>query len=474
MTYTQLLKPEIMRQERFVAGDVAFTGGVNEQGQLLAVNKETLSVKIERAFFSPVKYLVLPEANIVAAKEHLENLRERYPRRRLRLVGAERLSEVIENHNVIRAQKVCMGEFVVRKVYRYSRMTKVQVPLLAGLLLVLLAIPFPKWTPWFPRNPEYVRLTKNGFEALNADSIALWYENYECDSLYICQSAIADLDGDGRNEVLFIPGSSSSCISDANLFVYNWKGRLLYQRDCTIMNEYPGDTLADLRYDLGRLSVMTVEGEPVIVTIVVQHNPSRSHVKLWSPAGEQRGWYINAGVSACMLSKDVTGDGREELVFQGVNVRMRSAALFVLSADSSFGVSPPYTDSIYEVQDVTRGNQSHYLLFPLSDVCKASGLLYNTFYTIVAESDKVLRVDVKETSDRDVYISYYLDNDLRVNRVDVSDPFKSLRNTLVSQVILPYIAWPEFCESMRSSVLRWADSTWETEKQLRKSKKSPK
>jgi len=169
VTYTQLLKPEIMRQERFIASDVAFTGGVSPDGAFIPVNKETLSVKVERAFFSPIKYLVLPEGNLIAAKEHLERLKKRYNRRHLRLVPAERLTEVIENHNVIRAEKVCMGEFVVRKAYRYSRMTKVQVPLLVALLLVALAILFPKWTPWFDWHIARIEVIGNRFRTLNAD-----------------------------------------------------------------------------------------------------------------------------------------------------------------------------------------------------------------------------------------------------------------------------------------------------------------
>jgi len=99
----------------------------------------------------------------------LERLKKRYNRRHLRLVPAERLTEVIENHNVIRAEKVCMGEFVVRKAYRYSRMTKVQVPLLVALLLVALAILFPKWTPWFDWHIARIEVIGNRFRTLNAD-----------------------------------------------------------------------------------------------------------------------------------------------------------------------------------------------------------------------------------------------------------------------------------------------------------------
>ena len=63
LTYTQLLRPEALRLDRFLSGEVAFTGGVDADGRLTAVNDETLGAKVERAFFSPLKYVILPEAN---------------------------------------------------------------------------------------------------------------------------------------------------------------------------------------------------------------------------------------------------------------------------------------------------------------------------------------------------------------------------------------------------------------------------
>ncbi len=366
VTYAQLLSPQVLRLERFVSAEVAFTGGVDTDGNLTPVSSETLPVKIERAFFSPVKYVVLPEANLPTAKKHLDKLREEYPRRHLLLIGAERLADVIEDHNVIRSEKVCIGEFITKIVYKYSRTAKIQVPILLALLYLMICLIYPKAWLGFDWNPEYVKLTETGFVALNADSVSLWSVEYECKSIYARSKwKVGDLDDDDRNEIAFIPHVPESASSESNnrLFVYDHDGDLLFKRNCAICGEYPGDTSPLTTYAGGGVDFIRTGDSSIIITSVCQSYPSRSHIRFWSASGGSLGWYVNAGMT--QIDSDRSAKIGEGCVFLGINNRMGCASLFILPLRSAIGVSPPYHDPVHNLENVKRGNQVCYILFPL-------------------------------------------------------------------------------------------------------------
>ncbi|MCK4460977.1 MAG: hypothetical protein KAW46_04200, partial [candidate division Zixibacteria bacterium] len=286
VAFTQLLKPEVMRQERFIASDIAVTGGINAESRITPVNNDSLAAKIERAFFSHVRHVVLPEANLATARDTVKRLSKQYPRRRLRLVSAAHLDDVLNDRNIIRSEKVCLGAFITKKAARYTRATKVQVPLLIGLLAIaflLYADYYPKLWPqsmWFDWNPEYVRLTETGFEALNKDSVALWDIEFECDSITERSTyRIGDIDGDGKNEVAFMPHApqTAPCESNASLFAYDHSGDLMWRRNGAIFGEYPGDMIINVQYIPKPIDFVPVGDSVIILSRACRSFPARLH-----------------------------------------------------------------------------------------------------------------------------------------------------------------------------------------------------
>ncbi len=475
VAYTQLLKTEIMRQERFVASEVAFTGGLDADGRLLPIDKDTLGVKIERAFFSPVKYLALAEECLADAGEYLNSLSRKYPRRRLLLIGHERLTDVIENHNVVRSQKVCIGEFVVRKAAKYSRATKVQVPIMLILLYFFLCLIYPKAWVFFDWNPQYVKFnaSSTGFVAMNKDSIPLWSVEYECNSIDTTSSwRIGDLNGDGRNEVAFVPGASKTlrCGSNANLFVYDDDGTLLFQRYCAKDDEYPG---TQPPCGVKPVVVEKVGDRSIIITGATRSFPARLYLMFWNHEGDLLGWYINAGYSGAFGSNFLRYSD-SQFVFLGYNNRMECACLYVLEPYSSYGVSPPYTDPGYNLDNVKRGNQIYYVLFPRSDLNRAVFADYNSPGGLFLESDGRFRADVFERDAKSAALSYYLDSSFRVVNVSYDDCFRPCRDSLVAEGKLSAINWSTYCNNLRDSLTYWRESGWVTEGQRRKSEQKAK
>jgi len=466
VAYAQLLRPEIHKHERFVALEAAFTGGVGPDGRLTPVSADGLKKKIERAFFSPVRYLVLPEANLETARGCVDEFRRAYPHRRLHLVGASTLREVIDNLNIVRAERVCMGQFIARKAYKYSRATRIQVPILLALAYLLVCLIYPKAWVGFDWNPQYVRLTERGFEALNADSIRLWSAGYGCPALGPgCRWRIGDLDSDEENEVAFAPmgPDDSPCESDGYLYVYDDNGEGLFRRYCSISDEYPESTwrsTVEIRFAGHR-------DNPVIVTAMNKSYPAQAHIRFFNAAGDSLGWYINPGMA--MAHDGIFSDALETgFIFLGINNALESTSLFVLNPEAAIGVAPPYSHPELDLSGVLHGRQFFYVLFPPTDLNRYYGLLYNAPHAVNVEPDGHIRVEVNEIRTNQLLcVYYYLDGNFRVVNVQVSDTFIEDRDALATAGKLPAVHWQTYTAHLLDAVTYWTDSGWVTEGELR-------
>ncbi len=194
--------------ERFLPSDVAFTGGVDKNGRLTPVNEDTLKLKIERAFFSPMKFLVVPSGNFASARAIIDQFRHQYPRRNLRLISAATLSDLIDDRNVIRSERVCAGRYIARKASRYTRSAKIQIPILLALLYALLCLIYPKAWIWFDSNPVNVVINsqENSAEMRNRKGQLIWNRVFSAkiadSNQQISLMKLYDLNKDGKNEVL--------------------------------------------------------------------------------------------------------------------------------------------------------------------------------------------------------------------------------------------------------------------------------
>jgi hypothetical protein len=475
LAYVQLLRPEVMRLDRLLSGEVAFTGGVDADGKLTAVNDETLGQKIERAFFSPVKYVVLPEANATAAKQHLDRLRKSYPRRNLHLIAAERLTDIIEDHNVVRSEKVCIGEFVAKKAAKYGRMTKVQVPLLLVLAYLLVCLLYPKAWVGFDWNPKFGKfnLGTNSLDVYNCDSLSLWSRsiNSTLEGDNPSLQIVRDLDGDGRNEVLFIPPVREGSMERARLLCCSSRGELLFNRSCVVEDVFPDDT-SGVQYEPEHVSVVPSGDEYTIVTEVARSSaPTRSHIRMWDSRGNPLGEYVNSGGSRLAWIEDYDSNGVVELFFLNYFNPVPCVSLLVLPIKGAFGACPPYLKEDPFPFRKVKGNEIAIILFPVTDMAGIDitagysqpgleGIKQNALYS------RDVYVDESDSPGSQCVI-YRLGRNLRVEAVGFTDQYKNRRRQLVEGKSLAYVDLDIQARMLRDSVTYWKDSVWVTERQLK-------
>jgi len=465
-------KVEVLRERPAISPDVAFSGALSANGDLSPVDGGALKRKIDRAFFSRLKFLVIPRENITQAWTYLSELESRHPSRKLELVGADTLDTVAGDPRLVPRERISSFGYAARRVWKAKRAPTVEVSVLVAAVAILL---FIMW-PYFDRNPSSVRIAGNGFEALNKYGKGLWAKTYPCDSLLAGLTwGVADLDADGLNEILFSPYAGHLVGKGTWLEVFKSNGDTLFSRDMVIRNEYVGDSVPpdQLVYYTPYVTVAHLKQGQLIITGAFQHNPARQHIKIWNPDGSLRGWYINAGGVSLETVIDLNGDGREELIFKAFNNRMMCSGVFAIRADSSYGCSPPYGDSSYQIGWVKRGNQAAYTLFPVTDVGKIDlPQSYNSVTRFGEASGGVFVTSVHESKPSlDATVDYYLDDGLRLLRVSANDQFRKRRDDLVASGSLPAFSWSEYDSRLGDTVIYWTDSGWVSQRQSRSSAK---
>jgi hypothetical protein len=443
---------------------------VDGGGGVLAVNERSLAAKIERAFFSPARFLVIPEENESAADRILADLKAKYPRRRLQLVAVNRLEDVVRDRNIVREEKVCAGRYVMRQANRYGRLAKIQVPLLLILIYILLCVAYPKAWIGFDWNPDSVQLNEASDKMLvfNRESELLWSRDLQCPPVFRLYSKTYDLDADGRNEVVYVTRTQEDipCSTSAMLTVCDDDGKTLFTRNSVNVGEYPGDSSGTQPYIARPFRIFQSTGGPVIVTNFSQNYPARAHIKIWSSDGKLLGWYVHSGHVYDLVADDVNGDGQKEILGVGINNRYMGSGFFVLPAKGSYGVSPPYEDPNVDLSHVKRGNQLQYIHFPSSDLIQADSAFYGGRSRIAILPGRQVRVDVLLGSASFDWRSFYLDSTQQVYKVIPSDGFWSHRQKYVEGGYLPAIDVDSFCRHELDGVRYWGGHGWVRRDQL--------
>jgi len=473
IAFTQVLRAAALRHDRTIACDAAVTGVIDSAGNLEPANPTTIGVKIERAFYSRVRYVIVPEANLAGARERLRELNERYPRRQLLLIGASALTDVIADHNVVRSQKVCIGDFVARRAGRLARMTSVQIPLLLLMLFFLICLLFPKVSPFFHWNPASLQIRDTKIVALNDKGQELWTHDFGypmfADSL---QYRLGNLDFDPEMEVVYMPRTDNAVPQTGQLFVLDDDGTMLFQRDGWISHVYPTDSVPS---GINKKEPRPIpylahyRGESVIVTVINDIYPARGYIKFWNKTGDLLGWLIFSGTAALFWVEDHDYDGVEEFAFVGFCNRMGCQTFFEVDPLGLAGVSPPYFNRDIDLRFVPRVEGQHWAFLVPSRVMEFSGVRdYQSGGSASHQDSCRFNYQTQEGRPLDeLQVDYQLDCDFRVRQVLFSDPYAKKFRQLVASGDLPPVSRIEWADTVRNLVTYYRDGRLVTEGELR-------
>jgi hypothetical protein len=236
--------------------------------------------------------------------------------------------------------------------------------------------------------------------------------------------ALADLDADGRVEVLAVPPGQSG--RDSQLYCFGSDGALRFKHQ-------PGHavTFGTTEYTSPfGVSRFIVEAEPSgkkAIWLAAIHTPwFPAVVEKLTPGGEVLGEFWNAGHIAAIRA--TTASGRRVVLVGATNNETRGGALAVLDADSPSGASPAVTDA-FRCRNCPPGAPLRYLVFPLMEMART---LESRAYVNELRADLGGRVTVTVAQGpapgdatpgfSDAY--YTLDHDFRVVAAEVGDTYR--------------------------------------------------
>ncbi|HXY23978.1 MAG TPA: hypothetical protein VEI73_04965 [Candidatus Acidoferrum sp.] len=232
--------------------------------------------------------------------------------------------------------------------------------------------------------PKFGRLEGSALVIVDAEGKELWrkvfpegigpawyYANGVASRLWF-----GDLDGKGRTSVLFsyLPTDESQPHSSI-LICYSDRGREKWRWT-------PGRGLAELEGVLSTFKtsaigvVKAAERRPPRIVVESNRDPSwggPSQIAVLDSSGTTLSEYWHAGGLRDMVVADLDGDGKEEIIATGVAHGYDSqATMVVLDADRVFGTSKEMQQSEFQIHGRGEAQERLRLLFPRSDLNRAS------------------------------------------------------------------------------------------------------
>jgi len=445
LTYIQLLKPDTTRHDKYITSNAAFTGSIDSDGNIFPVNEDTLKWKIEAAFFSPIKYVVLPSENTKMARPALASLNRSYPHRKLQLVDANSLYDVITDRNIIHERKLPLFTFLVKKSMAIGQRHALAYTIMLFLIGIfigwfILAQLAPKlFDPWFDWRISTIKVIGNRYQAINPDGAEIFKTaaypqgladfDYSNTKRYGMLYTAFDFDQDGRDELVVVPVIPGREILSDVVDIYDYSGNLI--------TRIKADTVSlgiGRKFDFQMKSVLIIKDStraPFILTQATSNSPALVRIFTFDLEGKAvSGPYLHKGHfwrDNNPMLVDIDHDSNNEIINFGTNNIMERAGLVVLNPWDMSGMSPPYNAT----DDPNMGSQLYYIAFPETPISEKIGVRnWASEFHYDSKSD-MYYVRVKEAlelhrllDDKIPEFIYSFDRDftpLKISPIDASD-----------------------------------------------------
>lgn len=138
-----------------LAYSAAFSGAIDQYGNLQKMPDSVLKYKIEAAFFSWIKNIIIPDGNYAIALDYVNILKNIYPGKIINVVSVKNISEVLNNNDIVLIKKDKLSEYLKKFVSRHKYFSySVISAILIGLTF------FAAWK-FIPRNIKPLPQSQN-------------------------------------------------------------------------------------------------------------------------------------------------------------------------------------------------------------------------------------------------------------------------------------------------------------------------
>jgi|GEM_PF-1595022 len=487
LTYCEILKTFDQRVTYRLAPAVAITGDVDENGEILPVDEDSLYKKVRTTMFSYIDYLVVPKQQLMKAEEIVEEVKRFYPDRTISVIGIGHLQEIFFDRRLTEQNEISALQYAGRRIAakKYTIMSLLTI-------LVLLAIIAQLTTGPTDRNPvsgymegEHLVVLNESNQVIDRIRVSeevVQYQEFMADRLFGHDWRLFlfhDVTGDGFNEVLWAsnhqhPEQYTSVIYCKSIA----RGEILWEYPVSFDINFPRKPYATGNVTrVNAIAIDDLEGNgtmDVIVAGVEDRYFPGFILRMNAATGEPVDYYVHTGAINAVITKDITGNGIKEIIAGGVSNAFDEAVLVVLDPRNMSGHSPLRGD--YEIVGYEKADEIAYVRIPRTKVGQElrHRSRFNDIYQFQQYPEtNQFQVMIYEFRERDpqraigeVAAARYFINfnyNLEVQTIGTADGFDMMARLLHSRGILDSIPDYKYFQEYATTLHYWNGSGWQTE-----------
>ena len=448
----------------------AFTGGVDEKGNVLETGEDIIKQKVKAIFYSEINSFVFPKTEETYAYFALAQLKKNYPERNLKLIPVEDFNDVINRRDLVDIKK---QKIVVRtgKFVKKNWVSAAAAVLLAILFAFLFVIDFDD-------NPSLLTYKTDTIFVKNKNGKVLWNINVNLDlrdmmnaDLLKKYARILDIDNDFVNEIIV-----TQFIGQDEIISKKIGTIICYDKYKEIKWEYNfQDTVYSEREDLKPdynvrfIDTTTFHNKKVLLCFANNASSFSSAIfGLELSSGiriKQTQW--NSGYTIDAIILDLNNDKEKEFVGVGIDNGFNCGVLWGVRLDDLYGFRP--TAENYIIQNFEETELLFYIRLPNTDLDEHNGVRTGLLEGSLTYNKKDKDIKFVTTSVIDTLtgqttpsIFYYLSENLVDFDIYLFDKFTANRDSLVVKGKLnpPYADTKEYKKILMNRILYYKIGEW--------------
>lgn len=472
--YCEMLKAEEMAEFFRMNPSICISGDVDDFGNVLPVEGESLELKTEAAFFSWVQILVVPVSQLQEVQQIVETLKKDYPNRDLALFGVSKIEELFYDRRLTIHEKTDVIIHNFRKIWK----RKFNVASILTLILLVGIIARLGYGP-VDRNPtiyeyegtEIVLKNKSGFELnrIQSDEYNISNATKEGSSIRYDVVKLFDQDGDGLNEVLLNLTKSQESQDGILLLLSSDLKDTLWVNDLNFPIGYKKHPYAYTHQHRGRrIEIEDLDGDGEVEIILTSEQVSffQGHLNIISSSdGTLKQSYKGTGWFSTIEIADFDGDNRMDILTCGEFKGFSMIGCSLLDNQNIEGFTP--LSERYWDNEKPRAIEKAVFLWPRTivgrtydDIYKNNSInsVYYSSLNLETRTITLMYLDTyikTELSFRSINIIMTFDFNMNLISVASSDLYDELAQDLYDDGLTRFLADAIYLDTFKDSLYYW-------------------
>jgi len=466
---------DLCRKSRLIPEGTAFTGMIDDKGNVLPVAGHHLDEKVRSVFFSTCSRLAVPSSNMEKAAEELAGLRAQYPARRFELVPVSETADIFGDRKIAEIRNVPAARTILQRLFHWRKHLATGVAALAAAFALLYVLP-----PYMDRTVARTELVDSLLVMYNKSNHIVADHNIHFtlgknQNNQLLRFFTVDCMGDGRDETIAIV--SEGKISKSNRPIKEQLHIILFDHSGKVVNSYAFSYWKELcgieknPYE-SRMTLLMDSSRPysdkdgnwsLYLLINCGLLKTSTLVRLSLPDFDRQ-IYANSGMINEFKFMDLDVDGEDDLVLVGFNYIFESTFMAVLNPKHVAGASPDGYE--YPVPGFENDVARYFIKFPdfyravpRNEINKLTPLfsMHSGEFSVIVKSSTLA-------------VQYFIDQGLRCQKAIVSEFKSGYSNSPNKPIRVNYEGVEKDEEDLKNGVRYWDGSGWVSEPVINRSK----